>query len=209
MTDEVHSLGEWRPLSPHEIAALFAPLPAYWWIAGGWAIDLFLGRQTRGHEDIDVQVLRRDQQAVRALLGTWDLQAALPPPRNEVWPFRAWHQGEVLDLTSHDIWCRSTPTEPWALQLMIADTREDRWLFRRAHTIARPLTTIGGTTPEGIPYLAPEIQLLYKARGMRPKDEADFAATLPVLSQPRRQWLKHALMMVDPQHPWLDRLDGA
>ena len=38
MTDEVHSLGEWRPLSPHEIAALFAPLPAYWWIAGGWAI---------------------------------------------------------------------------------------------------------------------------------------------------------------------------
>jgi hypothetical protein len=206
MADTAHSLGQWQPWSPQEVAALFAPLPAPWWIAGGWAIDLFLGRQTREHEDIDVQVVRRDQHSVRALLDTWDIQAALPPPRDEAWPFRPWHHGEVLDSTIHDIWCRPTPTQPWALQLMIADTREDSWLCRRTPTITRALTAVGGISTQGIPYLAPEIQLLYKAKNPRPKDEADFILTLPALNGECRHWLKNALTVIYPQHPWLERL---
>lgn len=207
MADTARPWEEWRPWSPQEVAALFAPLPAPWWISGGWAIDLFLGRQTREHDDIDVQVLRRDQHGVRALLDTWDVQAALPPPRDEAWPFRTWRRGEVLDPAIHDIWCRPTTTQPWALQLMLADTREDWWLFRRTPAIARPLTAIGGASAEGIPYLAPEIQLLYKAKAPRPKDEADFAEALPALNQERRRWLKTALTMVHPHHSWLDLLD--
>jgi Aminoglycoside-2''-adenylyltransferase len=73
MGDEAGSLGPWQPWSPQEVAQFFAPLTVPWWIAGGWAIDLFLGRQTREHEDIDVQILRRDQQVIRALFGAWDL----------------------------------------------------------------------------------------------------------------------------------------
>jgi hypothetical protein len=57
-----------------------------------------------------------------------------------------------------------------------------------------------------IPYLAPEIQLLYKAKGRRPKDEADFMHTLPALDRERRQWLRNALTMAHPRHPWLDLL---
>lgn len=207
MADEGHPLGQWQPWSPQEVAALFASLPARWWIAGGWAIDLFLGRQTREHEDIDVQVLRPDQHMVRTLLGTWDVQAALQPPRDEAWPFRPWHRGDDLDPSIHDIWCRPTATQAWVLQLMIADTRGEEWIFRRAPAITCSLAAIGGVTAEGIPYLAPEIQLLYKAKGLRPKDEADFVQTLPALSRERRQWLKTSLKLVDPQHPWLDRLD--
>jgi hypothetical protein len=89
---------------------------------------------------------------------------------------------------------------------MIADTRDDWWLFRRAPAIVRSVGTIGGTTPNGIPYLAPEIQLLYKAKGQRPKDDADFTQTLPSLSQERRQWLSQALITVHPNHPWLHHL---
>lgn len=207
MAETAHTWEQWRPWSPREVAALFAPLPAPWWIAGGWAIDLFLGRQSREHEDIDIQVLRRDQRDVRALFDTWDVQAALPPPRDEAWPFRAWRRGEVLDPAIHDIWCRPTPDQPWALQLMVADTREDWWLFRRAPAIARPLATLGGVSAEGVPYLAPEIQLLYKAKGQRPKDEADFNAALPALDQERRRWLKTALTVVHPEHTWLDLLE--
>jgi hypothetical protein len=207
MTEIAHPLGQWQPWGPQEVAVFFAPLAAPWWIAGGWAIDLFLGRQTREHEDIDVQVLRRDQHDVRALFDRWDMQAALPPPRDEAWPFRTWHRGEVLDPSIHDIWCRTTTTQPWALQLMLADTRADWWLFRRTPAIGRPLAAVGGVSPEGIPYLAPEIQLLYKAKGRRSKDEADFIATLPALGQERRRWLKTALAMVHPQHAWLDLLE--
>jgi len=206
MADTDQPWRQWQPWSPQQVAALFARLPAPWWIAGGWAIDLFLGRQTREHEDIDVQILRRDQHVVRAFLDTWDVQAALPPPRDEAWPFRTWHHGEVLDPAIHDIWCRPTPTQPWALQLMIADTRDDWWLFRRTPAIARALAAVGGISAEGIPYLAPEIQLLYKAKTPRQKDEADFVETLPALSQERRRWLMTGLTMVHPQHPWLDLL---
>ena len=206
MADAEHPLGRWQPWRPHEVANFFAALPVPWWIAGGWAIDLFLGRQTRAHEDIDVLILRRDHQAVRPLFGTWDVQAALPPPRDEAWPFRPWYLDEALDETIHDIWCRPDATQPWMVQLMIADTREEQWLFRRMPTISRSVATIGGTTPEGIPYLVPEIQLLHKARGLRPKDEADFRQTLPMLHRERRAWLRDALAQAHPQHPWLDHL---
>jgi hypothetical protein len=80
------------------------------------------------------------------------------------------------------------------------------WLFRRAPIIARALTTVGGISADGIPYLAPEIQLLYKAKNLRPKDEADFILTLPALNGERRHWLKNALTATHPQHPWLEQL---
>lgn len=207
--NDAHSLGMWRPWAPAQVATLFGSLSVPWWIAGGWAIDFFLGRQTREHEDIDVLFLRRDQAAVRALFAGWDVQAALPPPRDETWPFHAWQQGETLDSAIHDIWCRPTATQPWAIQLMVADTRDEQWLFRRMPTIVHPIPMIGCSTPEGISYLAPEIQLLYKAKGLRPKDEADFAHTLPALSTERRQWLSAALLTTHPQHPWLKRLAGS
>jgi predicted glycosyl hydrolase (DUF1957 family) len=37
-----------------------------WWVGGGWAIDLWLGDQSRDHEDIEVCILRRDQHLVRS-----------------------------------------------------------------------------------------------------------------------------------------------
>jgi hypothetical protein len=153
-----------------------------------------------------VQILRRDQQAVRALFGAWDMQAALPPPRDETWPFQSWRLGEELDAAIHDVWCRPTPMQPWALQLMIADTQADSWQFRRTPAIKRPVAALGCVTADGIPYLAPEIQLLYKAKGLRPKDEADFTQTLPALGQERREWLRNALAKAHPAHPWLNRL---
>jgi hypothetical protein len=167
MADVEHLLSRWQPWTPDQAATFFAALSVPWWIAGGWAIDLYLQRRTRAHEDIDILMLRRDQLAVRTLLETWDVQAALPPPRDEAWP------------------------------------------FRRMPTIRRPVTTIGDRTAEGIPYLAPEIQLLYKAKGLRPKDEADFRHTLPMLPWDRRSWLRDAMAQVHPHHPWLDQLrDG-
>jgi hypothetical protein len=40
------------------------------WFFGGWAVDLWVGRHTRPHEDIDVLVMRRDEaEADRALTG--------------------------------------------------------------------------------------------------------------------------------------------
>lgn len=63
--------GWWCPLTPGEVAERLGAFNGPWWIAGGWAIDLFLGRQTRPHGDTDVLVLRCDQLALQQVLEGW------------------------------------------------------------------------------------------------------------------------------------------
>jgi hypothetical protein len=64
------------------------------------------------------------------------------------------------------------------------------WRFQRNVEITRPAKEISLTSSSGIPIIAPEIQLLYKAKGHRPKDEHDFRQALPFLDAARRAWLK-------------------
>ena len=62
-------------------------------------------------------------------------------------------------------------------------------------------------TYQGIPCLPIEVQLLYKARNTRPKDQQDFEAALPLLDQAARTWLYDQLRLVEPDgHPWCERL---
>lgn len=209
MAGESSQYGAWHPWHPQEVARFFSDLAAPWWIAGGWALDLFLGRSTRAHEDTDVLFLRRDVQTIRARFQGqgWDIQeAGHPTTRPDGWPFREWKLGSPLSPAIHDVWCRPNPTAAWAFQFMVADADADEWVFRRDSRIRRPLAGIGLQTADGLSYLAPEIQLLFKAKALRPKDEADFAQVLPSLDRERREWLTQALLLVHPGHPWLLRL---
>lgn len=131
MTHASHPFGIWQSWRPHEVAQFFSTLAIPWWIAGGWAIDLFLGEQTRDHEDIDILFLRRDQQEIRALLQIWDVQEAHPEMLPNSWPFHEWKQSVLLSPEVHDIWCRPKKTDPWAIQLMVIDAQDDQWIFRR------------------------------------------------------------------------------
>jgi hypothetical protein len=62
------------------------------------------------------------------------------------------------------------------------------------------------TSPDGVPYLAPEIVLLFKAKHPRAKDQSDFAGVLPVLGPIRRAWLAAALRRTHPGHRWITAL---
>ena len=198
--------GTWQAWQPYEVAQLFSTLTTPWWIAGGWALDLFLGEQTRDHEDIDVLFLRQHQQEICTLLDGWDVQEAHPEMQPSSWPFREWKLDTSLAPEVHDIWCRPKKNDPWAIQLMVTDTYENQWLFRRNAQIRGPLSTMGYVTEDGIPYLAPEIQLLYKAKSLRPKDEADFAKVLTHLDQKSCRWLFQTLAIVHPDHSWLPQV---
>ena len=57
--------------APLQVAQAMAGFRRPWFIAGGWAIDLFLGRVTREHADIEIAVLRTDQQFLRQHLRSW------------------------------------------------------------------------------------------------------------------------------------------
>jgi hypothetical protein len=201
MADE---LGPWEPLSPAEVAGMFGRMTAPWWIAGGWAIELFLGRPVRSHADIDILLLRRDQHWVHELLPGWDIQAADPPGSLRPWP-----AGETLPAEVHDIWCREHPGGPWRLQFMLDVTDGEDWVSRRDARIRRPVASLGLRTEDGLPILAPEIQLFYKAKGLRPKDSVDFEAALPHLDTAARHWLDSALAMTAPAHRWRAALAAA
>jgi len=109
----------------------------------------------------------------------------------------------------HDIWCRPGPAGPWRIQVMIDESSDGDWASRRNLGIRRPVAGIGKTGTDGIPYLAPEIQLFYKAKNLRPKDETDFTAVLPSLTREQRQWLSDAITRTHGDHPWRDRLSQA
>jgi hypothetical protein len=195
--------GPWEPAQPSEVAAIFSAMPRPWWIAGGYAIEFAIGRAIRDHGDIDVMVLRQDHLHVQQVLDGWEWWAADPPGT-----LRPWRPGEHLAAGIHDVWCRPGPSAPWRVQLMIDESDGDDWVSRRDPGIRRPLAGIGVTSSDGIPYLRPEIQLFYKARGLRPKDETDFAAVLPILTQAQRRWLTGALARAYGEHPWLSRTRG-
>ncbi|MEW1960630.1 amino acid transporter [Kineococcus sp. NPDC059986] len=210
-----NELGSWSPLDADEVARLLGGAEVPWWIAGGWAIDLHLGRQTRPHEDIDVLVLRPHLPQLREQLSEWDLHVADPPGTLRPWPV-----SEELPSGVHDVWCRPTPGDDWCLQLMIDDLADDHrdeggdevsderdWVYRRDLRIRRNWRTLSG--PASIvqrAVLAPEVQLLYKSADPRAKDEDDFALTAGALDDSRRAWLIQALQLTDTTHPWIVQL---
>ncbi len=190
----------WKPLVPADAARLLRGYERPWWVGGGWALDLFLGRTTRPHADLDVVVLRDDQERLRRHFADWELHVAhggtLTP----------W-QGERLELPLHCLWARVDADAPWELELLLMESDGERWVFRRDPRITLPLERAGLRRRE-IPYLAPEIPLLYKSKDSREHDEADFAAVLPELPSDRRAWLHAAVATQDPSHPWLAALGG-
>lgn len=139
---------------------------------------------------------------MQRVLPGWQWHAADPPGT-----LRPWQSGEQLPVGVHDIWCRPGADEPWRIQVMLDESCAGDWVSRRDQRIRRPVASLGSVTADGIPYLASEVQLLYKARNPRPKDEIDFAVTLPTLTESQQQWLGAALRLAyGADNAWLARL---
>ncbi len=186
-----------------------------WWVAGGWAIDLAIGVVTRAHDDIDVSVFRQELPAIRSHFGDWDLRVV---SHGEM---RRWN-GEPLAPQEHQLWARfdkgPRPTgvvdfsmDPTFFELLIEDQMDGQWTYRRDPAVKRPLAEFGRTT-QGIPFVGPAIQLLYKSKPhpkYDAKNDVDFDRCWPHLSQGERVWLNDSLRLVSPGHRWLQRLRRA
>jgi len=200
--NEEHDCTNWNPLSVAEVGELLSDLRAEWWIAGGYAIEMFAGRPIRSHGDIDILVKRDDQHIIQKHLSAWELYSARYPG------LRLWGEGETLIGRYHDIWCRPKGETPWRLQIMLLDTEGDVWFFRNNPSIFGSVRNMSRMTGSGIRYLSPEIQLLYKAgANMLEKDETDFAVAAPMLNEAERAWLLENLRKRFPaEHQWIEKL---
>lgn len=191
----------WEPLPLEEVKRLLSSVAAPWWIAGGHALDMFLGHETRKHATMDVAILRRDQQKFLEALRKWDVQIAHD---GELIPLKA---GEtVSEPAHHQLWARETKDGPWRMEVFLEQSDGKRWAYRRNDHIGLGVADLGRRDSYGIQFIRPEVMLLYKSKSPRPVDETDFLYALPRLDAAQKGWLSGALYTVDPMNRWLARL---
>lgn len=182
-----------------DVVAALAHLPFGWAIAGGWAIDLALDRETRPHADVDVALFRRDQRALREALPSWPFEkvvnGTLVP-----WPADEW-----LELPVHEVYGRRDGVGA-PLEFLLNEREGEDWFYRRDASIRRPAERVFLDASSGVRVLAPEIVLLYKSRAPRVTDEHDFRVGLELLDGDARSWLRAAIARRAPDHPWLSML---
>jgi hypothetical protein len=188
---------KWVPMSVVEAEAHFARSGIPWWIAGGQAIDLFLGWATRPHDDLDIEMLRSDSAALFDIFEGCELHLV---SEDGVWP---WTDPADLDDTVFALWVRPGPGTPWRIEILLADGDRDVWRFRSQPSIALAAKDLIMSAPGGLPYSTPEVQLLHKSLQARVKDDVDLARCLHRMDDYQRSWLCDAVSLSSPDHPWI------
>lgn len=195
---DAKQLGRLSPLSIVELSKLMLAAPFRWCLVGGMAIDHTLGRPTRHHDDIDIAVFRTELPSVREWLTEWEFWYAKGPGSG----LFSLEGDDQLPDNAHEIWCRRLPSEPWRLEILVERLVDAMWIYRRYHEITLPIEELIRPVA-GVPVMAPEVVLLYKAKNPRDRDMADFKAALPLLDAGRRDWLRTAISEAHPDCPWL------
>ncbi|HBY97734.1 MAG: hypothetical protein M5U01_21880 [Ardenticatenaceae bacterium] len=81
-----------------------------------------------------------------------------------------WEAGEWLTLPVHQVLARCPDRDPAEFEFFLNEVSNSVWRFRRNQGIMRPVEQLTLHTPDGNPFVAPEIQLAYKARPRRPPE---------------------------------------
>jgi hypothetical protein len=174
----------------------FAGFDRTWYLCGGWAVDAWLGRETRKHGDVDVAVFEPDQRALFDHLAGWHLIAhdeVLGGGTTERW------DGHDLALPAHIHARAPGAANPDAVELLVTDARSEHdddlnfefivnrragesWVLEppwlgsglssdRDPCIVVPLTRAIRTLPNGVAAAAPEILQFFKATAYRDSPE--------------------------------------
>ncbi|MFF3212847.1 nucleotidyltransferase domain-containing protein [Streptomyces sp. NPDC002886] len=181
--------------TPAEVAARLAGVPAPWYVAGGWAVDLFTGGPPRHHGDLEIAVPAASFPEILARFPEFVFDVVAHDRLWELTP-------EVSGLT-HQTWLRDPATGNFLVDVFREPHDGETWIYRRDPSVRLPYTAVVSRTPDGIPYLAPELALLFKAKAVRPKDQRDFARALPLLDDTRRARLAALVEREHPGHAWL------
>jgi hypothetical protein len=200
MTLAALSHDAWCAWHPRHLAGRLSGLSRPWCVVGGWALDLWHGVETRPHDDLEFTILRGDLDHFRAAMPEMRFHA-VGDGRVE-----ALAQGEAPAAGIAQIWCEDIAARCWRVDMMLEDGTPETWVYKRDPSLRRPRAEVVRMTAEGVPFLAAEVILLFKAKYRRDKDETDFANALPKLDRTQRQWLKARIAQAHPGHGWLHAL---
>lgn len=192
------------------VADVMSTFSGWWALCGGWAVDERLGRVSREHHDVDIVVLHDDQRAIFEHLAGWRRIAhddSVPDATQEPW------DGRQVDMPAH---LHIHAQDGFEFEVNFVERSGGDWVFSHEPRVVRPLDDCVHQSAWGLPAVAPGAVLFYKAQmpqwragprfEARPHDLADFQALLPTLTGEQREWLRDALALVEPGHPWLTEL---
>ncbi len=192
---------------------------------GGQAIDLFLGYETRVHGDIDVcaywnerdkviQFMQSQGFMVYEMLGggrahrITDISNQMKAKRN-IFCFK--EDCPLVRLYPHDEndcccieFLHIGQTEFDFIEFLFNNRSETQFEYARNRDIKREYEK-AVLYADGVPYLAPEICLLYKSTDTeREGYQRDFELAYTSMNPEQRAWLQNALKRLYPQgHKWI------
>jgi hypothetical protein len=194
---------------------------------GGSAIDLFLGYESRMHGDIDISSYWKDRNNI--IEHMWELNFSVYEMLGEG---KAHHITDIEDQKKikRNIFCfRDTcdlirlsatdergiyyidfqhigQTKPDFIEFLFNDRTDTDFIYARNHDIRRTLDK-AVLMNEGIPYLAPEICLLYKSTDIsREGYQKDHDNAIGKMTEEQKRWLNDALVEMYPEgHKWINK----
>jgi len=194
-------------------------------ICGGHAIDLFLGHKTLPHKDLDVAVFWEDRDKIIQYMLNDGWEVYEPCGMEHLHKINSIHNQKRV---RSNIWCvkpnnprytfiehdidmfavefdSSEQTDLDYIELLFNTRSGKNFLYARNHDIKIKLETAILNTDD-IPYLAPELVLLYKSTAT---DEAeyqlDFDNTLSKLNNEQVSRLENASRIMFPDgHKWIN-----
>jgi aminoglycoside-2''-adenylyltransferase len=191
----IPDIDAWEPWHPDVFGERLAGLSVPWCVAAGWALDLFRGRPTRAHHDVEIAVPRARFAEVAQRFPDVDFYVPVDGVLVAASP-------DTL-AAEHQTWALDRAAGCWRFDVFREPHEGDVWICRRDERIRRPYADLIQRDANGLPFLAPEVALLFKAKAPRYKDITDFTGTLPLLDAGQRRWLADAIALVHPHHQWL------
>lgn len=186
---------------PLRAAAWMAAFPGRWALGGGWALDLFLGQVSRGHDDgeVEVAVFREDQRKLHDYLyfSGWSFEARVDAGASERWDGREWLEPPVHEVRG------ASPDEQEVLEIRLHERRGRQWRYRRCAAVSLPIERAIRRGAWNVPVLAPEVVLLQKSAAPEAKDFLDFRAVAERLDEETMTWLKGAIGRAHPESGFL------
>lgn len=175
-------LNNWELLGIASLKQIMHDADYDWYLAGGIALDEFLGRKTRDHEDMDILVNFKYLERILEYFKSYKVYTA----RNGSLSLTLFNEIHSTD----SLWIAKDDEESFIIQILFFEEEAGQWVYKRDNTIRKRIEEIYFVRND-MKIIQPEIQLLYKmdSSDVREKDLYDYQNVFPVLEERQKEWL--------------------
>ena len=208
----------------NKLSTFLKDLNMLWCVSGGWAIDLYLDKNTRDRCDLDISIFYPNHiNCIEFFLdNNWRIEGKLNNG------FKTIQNISDYDNNIHYFWSfpknvtfiseytdnngnrrisynRKIQHNLDYIEVFFDQIENGYYVYRKDKKIKRIINK-AIIKKNNINYLAPEIVLLYKSGSLSDKNITDFNVVISSLSIEQKKWLKKSLISIYNDHKWIKSL---